>query len=475
MAEIELQINEKAEEKIDVEEIIDSEKRRFKHFLFMFSGQQLSLLGSSIVSFAIIWWLTITTQSELMLGIASLVSLGPYVIAAPISGLLADKYNRKMLLIIIDACQAVLTVIMSILFITNNITVAIVLVILGLRGTAQAFHTPISMAVTPTMVPQKHLSRMNGLSYLFSGLVNIVGPVIGAALLAIPGINIGMVLWIDVGTFAIAVIPMIFIKIPNVQKQVESTEKPSMFREISEGFRTLNETKGMLALLFAAMMVNFFMSPLLGLLSLFINKTHGGTEVDYAIVVGMLQAAIVVGGLIMSFIKGAKKPVLFFLFSILFQVVCQISLTFIPVTFNGRFWTIGSILFLFALPFAVLDVTFITTIQLMVPKEKLGRVIATIMAISPAIRPLGQFLAGVIAEFAGINIVLIVSAVLSISSLLAIYFFTPLRKLDKKVTEILTKTYDRNKESITYEEVIIEDVKDKSIVAITAHEQVAIE
>ena len=420
-------------------EAIES-KNKFKQYLFYFSGQQASLLGSSIVSFAIIWWLTITTQSELMLGIASLVTLGPYIIAAPISGVLADKYNRKTLLIIFDALQAAVTVTLSILFLTGNITIAIIFVILGVRGTAQAFHQPVSMSVAPTMVPNDKLSRMNGLGYLFSGVINIIGPAVGAALLAIPGINIGMILWIDVGTFAIAMIPLIFIKIPSVAKKEEDLqEKQSFITQVLDGINALRETKGMLALVFGAMIINFFSTPLMALLSLFVNKTHMGNEGDYALVVGMLQAAIVVGGIIMSFLKGMKRPVLFMIMSVVFMYACQAALAFIPTDFGGRFWAIGSILFLFALPISVVDVMFITSIQLLVPKEKLGRAIAAVMAIAPAIRPLGQFLSGVIAEFIGISLIFIIASGIGMVAIVILWFTTPMRALDKEIGRVMSE------------------------------------
>ncbi|MHA1441563.1 MAG: MFS transporter, partial [Candidatus Heimdallarchaeota archaeon] len=444
----------KIDEQLILEDVLVTEKKTFKQYLFLFSGQQISMLGSSIVSFAIIWWLTITTQSEMMLGIASLVSLGPYVLVAPFSGMLADKFNRKTILIIVDAFQAVVTVTLSILFLTNHVSTAIIFVILGLRGTAQAFQAPVSMSIAPTMVPKKQLSRMNGLSYLFSGLINIVGPAIGAALFVIPGINLGMVLWVDLITFVIAIIPLIIVKIPSVVKpeEEEGQVKESFIMQMTEGFTALKNIKGMLALLFGAMTVNFFMSPLMALLPLFVNKVHGGTEVNYALVIGMLQAALVVGGLFMSLFKGFKKPVLIFLFSLIVQACCQIALTFVPTDIAGRFWIIGAILFVLAIPFSILDVSFITSIQVLVPKEKLGRVIATIMAISPAIRPLGQFLSGVIAEYTGMNIILIVSAVLAVVSLLAIYLFTPLRRLDSVIQNALAES--ERKETPTEENAI---------------------
>ncbi|HUU77333.1 MAG TPA: MFS transporter [candidate division Zixibacteria bacterium] len=438
---------ENTEEELTLEAI--EGKSKFKQYLFYFSGQQASLLGSSIVSFAIIWWLTITTQSELMLGIASLVSLGPYIIAAPISGVLADKYNRKTLLITFDALQAMVTVILSILFLTDNISVAIIFVILGVRGTAQAFHQPVSMAVAPTMVPNDKLSRINGLSYLFSGVVNIIGPVVGAALLAIPGINIGMILWIDVGTFAIAMIPLIFIKIPSVtKKEKEEQEKQSFITQVLDGLNALRGTKGMLALLFGAMLINFFNTPLMALLSLFVNKTHMGNEADYALIVGMFQAAIVVGGLIMSFLRGMKRPVLFMIISVIFMYACQAALAFIPTDFGGRFWAIGSILFLFALPVSVVDVMFITSIQLLVPKEKMGRAIAAIMAIAPAIRPLGQFLSGLIAEFIGISLIFIIASGVGTIVIVILWFATPMKALDKEIARVMKEANGKDKEKI---------------------------
>ena len=478
MTEPNIQLSETERVSEEVSEVIDGSKRRFRHFLYFFSGQQISLLGSSIVSFAIIWWLTITTQSEMMLGIASLVSLGPFVFAAPISGVIADRFDRKKLLIIIDAFQAVFTITLSILFLTNHNSIAAVLVMLGLRGTAQAFHAPISMSIAPTMVPQKHLSRINGLSYLFNGLIYIIGPVIGASLLAIPGINIGMILWADVITFVIALIPLLLITIPKVaQPEVKEEEKvkQSFIGQFMEGFNALKATKGMVALLFGAMAINFLMSPLGALMPLFVNKVHGGTEVSYAIVVGMFQAAIVVGGLLMALFKGFSKPIIFLLITLLFQVLCQIAIVFIPTTFGGRFWTIGAVLFLYALPFAVIDVSFLTSIQLLVPKEKLGRVLATIMMISPAMRPLGQFLSGVIAEFVGINAVLIGSAILTAIVFGLIYFLTPLRSLDTVIQEVIAKangTKDKEEETL---EISKEETERKPLLIQTSNIEPAVE
>jgi len=445
------------------EEGVSESKRKFRAYLAYWFGQQVSLLGSSIVSFVIIWWLTIETQSEMMLGIAALVSLGPFVFIAPISGVIADRFNRKALLITFDALQALVTVILSILFLTNNISIVVIFVVLGVKGITQAFHQPVSMAVVPTMVPADKLSRINGLSYLFSGAINIVGPIVAAALLAIPGINIGMILWLDIGTFVIALIPLLVVTIPSVKTKEGEKVKQSFIRQFMDGLNTLRNTKGMLAFLLCAMAINFFSTPLMSLLSLLIYKVHSGNEANFALVIGMLQAALIVGGLIMSFVKGFKKPVLFIILGVVFMYLCQGALAFIPTNFDGRFWTIGAVLYLFALPIAVIDVVFITSIQLLVPKEKLGRVIATIMAITPAIRPLGQFLSGVIAEFIGIQLIFIIASAVGIVKVLLLYLITPMRLVDKEMYRIMNERLGKEAEELINDSVLEGDLKKKEL------------
>ena len=420
--------------KLEIEEF--NESKKFGSFILYWAGQQASLLGSSIVSFIIIWWLTIRTQSEIILGTASLLSLGPFILIAPLSGVIADRFNRKSLLISFDAIQAILTVFLSVLFFANYTSVMIILILLGSRGTCQAFQLPISMAITPTMVPAKILSRINGLTYLFNGAINIIGPFIAAILLSIPYINIGMILWIDIGTFVIALITLIIIKIPLVPTNLIEKNQ-SFINQFLDGFNALRKVNGLIALLFGALIINFFNTPIQAMLPLLVSKIYSGIESDYALVVGMFQSALVIGGLIMSFVKNIKKPVLILMLGIVCMYICQAVIAFIPTNFEARFWIIGLVIFLFALPTAVIDVAFITSIQLLIPKEKLGRVMAAIMAIAPAIRPLGQFLSGIIAEFIGIQMLLIFSSIIGLIIIGFLYRLSPMKLIDEEITRIM--------------------------------------
>ena len=118
------------------------------------------------------------TESALYLSIASVVGFAPMVILTPFTGVLVDRWSRKALIGIVDFLQALVTVVLIFFFWLDIVSIWQVLALLGLRGVFQAFHAPAVSAIVPLMVPRDKLSRMNGLNYLLSGAVTLVGPVL---------------------------------------------------------------------------------------------------------------------------------------------------------------------------------------------------------------------------------------------------------------------------------------------------------
>src|SRR5512136_143334 len=187
----------------------------FRGYLLFWSGQLVSLLGSSIVQFAIIWWITVTTGSALYLAIATFLALVPIVVFGPIAGVFADRWNRKKLVFVADLMQALAVIVLIMLFWTGLAGIWQMLAVLTFRAVFQAFHEPTVSAITPSMVPKDKLSRLNGLNYLFSGAVRLVGPILAAVLLQTWQMH--RILWLDVVTFLIAIVPLVMIKIPMVR------------------------------------------------------------------------------------------------------------------------------------------------------------------------------------------------------------------------------------------------------------------
>src|SRR5262249_22987026 len=146
-------------------------------------GQAVSLLGSMAVQFALIWWLTQHTGSTAILATATLLGLLPLVALGPVIGVLVDRWDRKRVMLAADGLVALASLVLAYLFTTGAATTSVVFVILFLRGLGGAFHAPAMLASTSLMVPDEHLTRIQGLNQMLQGGMTIVSAPLGALLL----------------------------------------------------------------------------------------------------------------------------------------------------------------------------------------------------------------------------------------------------------------------------------------------------
>jgi len=367
----------------------------FRNYLTFWSGQLVSLLGSSVAQFVIIWWITLETGSALYLGISSLLGFAPMVILSPFAGVLVDRWSRKMLIGVVDFLQALATVALILLFSLGAVSIWQVLALLTLRGIFQAFHNPAVSAIVPAMVPRDRLSRMNAANYLLSGAVTLVGPVLAALLLEVW--KISQILWIDAATFIVAVIPLFVITIPSVRKkQDESRDDPSFRREFSEGLAFIKRARGFLTFVMLATALNFLLTPISTLFPYYVKFDHLGGASELAFVMAFFQGGILAGGLLMLVIKGFKRKMVAIVLSVF---VIFLGYALMALTPTGLFWfmaTSASIMS-FCLPIANVSIQTIT--QTVVPVDMQGRVGSVIGAMASAASPVGMILAGVIVAF----------------------------------------------------------------------------
>ena len=395
----------------------------FRSYLFFWSGQLVSLLGSSIAQFVIIWWITLETGSALYLSLASFLGLVPMVILTPFAGVLVDRWSRKALIGIADFLQALVTVVLIFLFWLGSVSIWQVLVLLTVRGIFQAFHSPAVTAIVPLMVPKAKLSRINGLNYLFTGAVTLIGPVVAALLLAFWKIH--QILWIDAITFMVAVIPLLLITIPSVRKK---QDKSSFKKDLGEGLAFIKNGRGFLPLLILATVVNFLLTPLSTLLPYYVKFDHLGEAPDLAIVMAFFQGGILAGGLLMSVIKGFKKKMVAIVSSI---YIIFLGYALVALTPTGIFWfmAIGGLIMAFCVPVA--NVSIQTIIQTVVPMKMQGRVNSVTMALSSAATPFGMILSGVIVGFTRTANLFLGCSGLGVLVLTVSWFFTDIRHVEK--------------------------------------------
>ncbi len=402
---------------------IQSDKATFRSYLFFWSGQLVSLFGSSIAQFVIIWWITLETGSPLYLAIASLLGLAPMVVLTPFAGVFVDRWNRKALIGIVDLLQALVTVAIIFLFLLGSVSIWQILVLLTLRGVFQAFHTPATSAIIPLMVPKGRLSRINGLNYLFSGAVTLIGPVIAALLLEFW--KISQILWIDAVTFLVALIPLLVIRIPSVRKR---GDKSSFADEFMEGLTFIRNAKGLLSLITLATVLNFLLAPLVTLLPYYVKFDHLGEAPDLAFVMVFLQGGILAGGLLMSVIKGFKRKVVAITASI---YVIFLAYAIVALTPTGLFWfmALGILIAAFCAPVA--NVSTQTIVQTVVPMKMQGRVTSVLSALSSAAMPFGMILSGTIVELTGTANLFLGCAASGILILTLSWVFTDIKKVEE--------------------------------------------
>jgi DHA3 family macrolide efflux protein-like MFS transporter len=287
---------------------IENQKDWKKPFFTIWIAQLFSLLGSSLVHFALIWWLTKTTGSATILAMATLFAFLPEVLLGPFVGALVDRWNRRVVMILADALVAVATLGVAVLFWADVIQIWHVYIILFLRSLGGAFHWPAMQASTSLMVPEAHLARVSGLNQAFRGAVNIVGPPLGAFLLSV--LPFYTVISLDVVTAVIAITPLFFIAIPQPKnKSTNAASVSGVLMDVRDGFKYAWNWKGLRALMILAMVLNFLLMPGSSLMPLLVTDYFNGDAIELGWLESSFGIGVVVGGLILGAWGGFKKRI----------------------------------------------------------------------------------------------------------------------------------------------------------------------
>ena len=255
--------------------------------------------------FAIIWWLTEKTGSPTVLTTASIVSMLPFVLLAPFSGALVDRWNRRWVMVISDALIALLTAVLAYLYWAGTVEIWHVYLVLFLRAFGDVFQSPAMNASTSLMVPKEQLARVGGMNDLLQGVVNIVSPPLGALLVAT--VSMPGTLAIDLVTAVLAIAPLLFIRIPQPPAPATSREGTSIFREMREGLSYVWNWRGLFFMFMVIALLRFFMAPAFSLLPLMVTDHFGGEALELAWINSAHGFGFIAGGLILGIWGGFKR------------------------------------------------------------------------------------------------------------------------------------------------------------------------
>lgn len=416
--------------------------RGYRRYISFWLGQLVSLLGSSIASFVLVWWMTVFTKSTFILGLASLLAFGPSVLLTPFAGVFVDRLNRKYIIGLVDFLQAGTTLILIIIFWLNFEPGIILVVFLGaiaFRGILQSFHVPAVTSLAPIMIPPGKLQQFNSWNYLGTALVSLIGPVIAAFLLL--SFKIHLILWIDVFTFLLAILPLIRIEIPKMQKLRESTTiNPSFKQEFTAGISLIKNTQGLLALAMVASVLNLLVTPLITLFPYFVNVTHQGDITDLAFIMMFFQAGLVAGSIFMS-LKNEFQQKILVMYSLIYVEFLGYGVIALTPNAPDVFVVMAAAMLLIGFCIPIVNILFQTIIQQKVPPEMQGRVMSVILTVTGSISPLGMFFSGILAEIVDITTLFFVCVLVGIVGFTCALMATDIRYLGRnqpKAYEVVT-------------------------------------
>ncbi|QEE17399.1 MFS transporter [Promethearchaeum syntrophicum] len=430
---------------------LTSNQQTFKHYILFWIGQLFSLFGSSVVTFVLVYWITIEYQSAIILSLAVFFALIPQISVTLFAGVFIDRLDRKKIIIFADLFQAITTLILIIIFYFNLASIWVVISLMILRSFFQAIHQPAVAAIIPVMIPKEKLSRMNAINLLISSAVNTIAPIITGILILFWDFQ--TLLWIDIGTFLLAIIPAILITIPSVRKEqkTKTNEKISFKKELKEGYHAIMHIKGMLAFFALAVILNFLGSPSHVLRSYFILIFHEGNIQMLSYISAAMQIGMLCGSLLILLRKQWKRKSAMIIIAYFISCIGYLLSSWAPI---GNFLLIMVGLFLFAFGIPIVNSLYLTILQETIPLDMQGRVNSVDFALSLSIMPIASLISGPIVEWIGIRYFYVILSTLSLIILTITVIFTDLRYMDKGIV---------NKENLYN----LKEVKEDSIINLT--------
>lgn len=391
--------------------------QRWKHKLIaLYTGQFFSLITSAAVQFSIIWWLTDTTGSPLVLAVAGIAGFLPQALVGPFAGAIVDRHSRKTMMLLADSVVAMASLILAGWMIFAEPNLVLVMLVLAVRSLATAFHMPAMQASIPLLAPEEHLTKVAGWGQTVSSITNIVGPAVGMSLLAISTLE--WVLLLDVIGALIACGILAVIHIPNAQKPSESPVTSGILSEMKEGYQAILKNRLLFKLTIVVVTVSFLYIPIGTYFPLLVRNHFAKGVIEAGIVEAIFATGLVLGGAFLGILGDCFDKVKTMASSI---ILMGITLVISGLTPPSGFYLFGGMSLLIGFSGPLFSAPFYAFIQTTIEPHLLGRVFSFIGSISLLTAPLGLGIAGLFTEWTNVATFFATTGVLVLICGLAVF------------------------------------------------------
>lgn len=384
-----------------------------KDIVLFLMSQTISLFGTSLVQYAIMWHITLETQSGLMMTISIICGFLPIFLLSPFAGVWADRYNRKNLIALADSFIAISTLILAILFYYGHESMWLLFTASAVRAFGSGIQSPAVNAIIPQLVPEDKLTKVNATNGSVQSMVTLLSPMVSGALLSLTSIEV--IFLIDVVTAAIAVLILVlFLHIKPHAKALEKQEI-SYFHDMHEGIRYINNHKflkvyfAFLALFYVLLAPSAFLTPLQT------ARTFGDDVWRLTVLEVVFSVGMIIGGVVMAYWGGFKNKIHTMTVACVAMGAFTVGLGIVP-----NFWVYIFFMGLFGLIMPILNTPAMVLLQEKVEGDFMGRVFSVLGMISSIMMPFGMLVFGPVSDFIKIEWLLIGTGILI---MVLTYFF----------------------------------------------------
>lgn len=392
-------------------------------FWMIFSGQALSLVGSALTQFVLLWWITDTTGSVSALATAGMAALLPQALLSPLGGTFADRYSRRLLMITADVISALCMAVLIMLFLTERIELWHAYVMMFIRSAMQAFQTPAATASMAMLVPRDFLPRAAGLNQSMQSFTVVAAAPLGA--LAISVMPMGWALGIDVGTALLGIVPLLVFRIPQL-RAAGARGIGGIWTEFREGLTLVWGHPGLRRLYGLLGAVVLVIMPSFALLPLLIKEHFNGGAPQVALMEGLAGIGMVLGGMVVAALA-PRRQVPWVLWGFAASCLALALTGLVPGRLFGvavAWWVLSGFTFILG------NAPLTALLQATIPNQLQGRALSLLAMAMGLAAPVGLALATPLGEWIGIRWLFVLMGVAGTLVSLAGFLSPPLRKLD---------------------------------------------
>lgn len=416
-----------------------------KNFILIVIGQIISLFGNAILRFALPLYLLNETNSAMLFGLVSACSYIPMILLSPVGGMIADRINKRNIMVTLDFLTAFITLLFTLYFNYFNLS-AVILVMLTLLYGIQAAYQPAVQAGIPLLMSKENLIKGNATINLISSLASLTGPVAGGVIFGFFGLY--PILYISIPCFIFSAIMELFIKIPYKRRTASDTVLKTLRLDLKESINFIkNERPVIWKISFTAACVNLFFSSLIVMsLPIIITQTLNFSVTVknqlYGYAQGALAAGSLLGGLLAGILSKKTNPQQQYL------VLAASSFSLLPITAALTFAPSDMVIyyvmiiccFIMITLSSLFSILMISYLQMLTPEHMLGKIVSCVMCICMCSQPIGQAVYGLLFEHFKEYMSLIFLAVFFITAFIA---FKSKNKF-KEIHQILNASYSSN-------------------------------